>query len=732
MEAKVVWLIAFVALYWAYCIFWGIKGAISARTASDYFIAGRSLSLWVFVLAATATSFSGWTFMGHPGLEYRDGFPYAYASFYAITIPFTGVMFLKRQWMLGKRFGFVTPGEMLATYTRGDAIRLLTVLVALCFSIPYLGLQLRASGFLFNVLTDGLLDVNVGMWLLSAVVFIYVASGGLRAVAYVDTLQCVLLMLGITLIGLITLSFVGGWSELNQAIGALAGMDEKLTPGGDSHYIAVPGVIQFVSSGPAAQGGAWTGMMILTYMFALMGIHSAPAFSMWAFSNRNPSPFAPQQVWASSFGIGLILFFFTAMQGMGGHFLGADLKFAAKHGDLVPERAFVMVQNGLVSAAHHGAVGDMDDAQVDELVGAAIERFHADGASPTYLQLADAGVAPATAAIAASEAAGESVAESAVLVDLMDSAGKQGMLVPQLISLMSDTMPWLVGLLAVCALAAMQSTGAAYMSTAGGMLTRDLLKHFLLPNASHGLQKLWGRIGVLIIVLAALVVASTSQDALVLLGGLAVAFGFQMWPSLIAVCYWPWLTRQGITIGLALGILGVIFTESFGQMIAGWFGAELPWGRWPLTMHSAFWGMFLNLGAAIIISAMTQNRDALEHRMKFHSFLREHTSLPEAKRRLIPTAWIIALVWFFFGIGPGVVIGNSIFGAPGDPSSWWFGMPSIWAWQILWWVLGVYMMWFLAYKMEMSTMPRREVEALVEDIGDLGEGRARLDLDAPG
>ena len=81
---------------------------------------GRSISIWVFVLAATATSFSGWTFMGHPGLIYRDGFPYAYASFYAITIPFTGVLFLKRQWMIGKKFGFLTPGEMFSNYFRSD------------------------------------------------------------------------------------------------------------------------------------------------------------------------------------------------------------------------------------------------------------------------------------------------------------------------------------------------------------------------------------------------------------------------------------------------------------------------------------------------------------------------------------------------------------------------------------------------------------------------------------
>ena len=647
MDAKIVWLFIFVALYWGYCIFWGIKGALSARTASDYFIAGRKISLWVFVLAATATSFSGWTFMGHPGLLYRDGFQYAYASFYAITIPFTGVIFLKRQWILGKRFGFVTPGEMFAAYFKSDAIRLLVVLVALVFSIPYLGLQLRASGFLFNVLTDGWLGVEVGMWVLSAVVFIYVASGGLRAVAYVDTMQAILLALGI-----IAVVYVGGWEKLNEGIAALAQFDSKRTPDGYSHYVAIPGVIQFVSNGPSATGGAWTGVMILTYMFALMGIQSAPAFSMWAFSNHSPKPFAPQQVWASSFGIGFILMVFTAMQGMGGHFLGADSAFAAAHPELV---------------------------------------------NPVMLEgLQKLGVN-----------------------DLMQAAGKQGMLVPQLIHLMADAAPWLVGLLSVCALAAMQSTGAAYMSTAGGMLTRDILKRFVMPGASHAAQKLWGRIGVGIIVLAALVVATTSTDALVLLGGLAVAYGFQMWPALIAICWWPWLTRTGIVLGLIAGLVAVTLTENIGAQY-------MPWGRWPLTIHSAGWGILFNLGIAILVSFVTQRREDTEHRMTYHNFLREHASLPPEKKGLVPVAWIVTLVWFFFGIGPGAVIGNTVFGDPNDAATWLFGMPSIWAWQLLWWALGVFMMWFLAYKMELSTVPEREVEVLHEDIGDI-----QLDLDRP-
>ena len=767
MDAKVVWLFVFVLIYWAYCIFWGIKGAITARTASDYFIAGRGISIWVFVLAATATSFSGWTFMGHPGLIYRDGLPYAYASFYAITIPFTGVLFLKRQWMIGKRFGFVTPGEMLSDYFRSDSIRILVVIVALVFSVPYLGVQLRASGFLFNVLTDGMLSVNFGMWVLSAIVIIYVASGGLRAVAYVDTMQCVLLAGGIVAIGAIALAQVGGMGRLIDGIGALSQEDRRIgaeavaaleergltfaeaqarvgaakgapaespeaveagdlaplvaaakrvTPDGYSHYIAIPGVIQFVDAGGKAQGGAWTGIMVLAYMFALMGIQSAPAFTMWAFSNHNPRPFAPQQVWASSFGIGLILFAFTAVQGMGSHLLGADLSFVRAYPGKTAE-SVVPLQRSVVQSAYRENVTDaLDNSEVDAVVRAALEAWIAAGAIPTFGELAGGSGpgAEAAAKLVAHHAESEfGPAEKPALIDLMDSAGKQGMLVPQLIDLIADSAPWLVGLLSVCALAAMQSTGAAYMSTAGGMLTRDLLKHYLMPAATHAQQKLFGRIGVVAIVLAALVVATVSSDALVLLGGLAVAYGFQMWPALIAVCWWPWLTRAGITLGLIAGLVAVTLTESIGQQLG-----VTAWGRWPLTIHSAGWGILCNFGVAVLVSFVTQNRGDHEHKMVFHGFLRDHARLPEEKRRLIPRAWAIAIVWFLFAIGPGAVIGNTLFGDPNDPASWLFGIPSIWAWQILWWALGVFMMWFLAYKMELSTVPSREIEPLRDDIGD--------------
>ncbi len=654
MGAHVYWLFFFVLLYWGYCITIGVRGYLVAKKGTDYFIAGRQLNIWVFVLAATATSFSGWTFVGHPALIWRDGLPYGYASFYVLTIPFTGVLFLKRQWLLGKRYGFVTPGEMYSSYFNSEIIRILTVIVALFFSIPYLGIQLRASGVLFNILTDGLFSVNVGMWLLAIVVLLYVALGGLRSVAYVDTAQCILLWAGIISLGLITLSFAGGFGALTgkfadivtwihsggSAVPAWADPEAakvfmankaaifKITPEGYSHFVAVPGVIQFVPVGPKAVGGTWTGVMILTYMFALMGIQASPAFSMWAFSNKNPRPFPLQQVWASTLGIGFALFIFTAMQGMGGWVLSL----------LRPE-----------------------------------------GASETIIPLAN-------------------------LV-----GGKQANLVPYLIHLMKDTAPFAVGVLAICALAAMQSTGAAYMSTASGMLTRDIVKRYIKKDMTETGQTHWGRITVLVVVMSALFFATFVPGAIVMLGGLAVSYGFMMYPALIATLYWPWLTREGIVIGLICGIIAVTVTFTFKL--------GLPWGAYPWTIHCAGWGIIFNLPIAILVSLFTQPQEQEKaRRMEYHNFIRRYASLPAEKQHLVKWGWVVALVWFFFAIGPGCVIGNTLFGDPKVPASWTLGMPPIWLWQIIWWILGIGMMWFLAYRLEMSTNIREAFEALKHDI----------------
>ena len=609
MEPKFAWLIAFVSIYWAYCLFWGFKGARSAKTSTDYFLAGRSIGIWVFVLAATATSFSGWTFVGHPGKIFTDGLPYAFASFYALTIPFTGVLFLRRQWVLGKAYRYITPGEMYSDYYGGNSIRLLTVLVAFLFSVPYLGVQLRASGALFNVLTDGLVSVNFGMFTLSAIVMIYVASGGLRSVAFVDCAQAILLALGITILGGIAIYYAGGYSGFTTGLADIVMADvtsgQNLTADGYSMKVAIPGSIQMVSAGSKATGGPWTGIMCMTYMFALMGIQSSPAFSMWAFANKTSKAFRWQQVVASSIVIGVLLFSFTIFQGLGGH---------------------ILIANGV-----------------------------------------------------------------------LDSANDNN-LVPQLINLLSDAAPWLVGLLAVCALAAMQSTGAAYMSTFSAMVTRDIYAKFISPNASDKNQKLSGRIFVIIVTGAALIVAANSSQAIVMLGGLAVAYGFQMYPALIGICYYKGFTQRGVVAGLVVGLIAVTLTDR----TSAWFG--VPWGAYPLTIHSAGWGIFFNLIITFLVSHFSAETDAeRNNKAKKHQLLQAVSGMNSARKKKIRLAWILTLIWFLVGFGPFATIGNTIFSDPNSPALWApFALPSIWVWQIMFLGYGIFVMWFLAFHMGMS------------------------------
>ncbi|MGH7366992.1 MAG: sodium:solute symporter family protein [Candidatus Rokuibacteriota bacterium] len=598
--SQVAWVWTLVILYWAYCIYWGIRGAIVSKTASGYMIGGRQLPMWVFILAATATSFSGWTFIGHPGLIWRDGLAYAFASFYVLTIPITGTWFAKRQWLLGKRYGFITPGDMYSYYYGTEWMRWLVVIVAFLYSAFYSAVQLIASGALFHSVTG--IPVVAGSLLLASVVVFYVAAGGLRSIAWVDCLQCVLLILGIITLGAFVLHQSGGWDQLSQRISTL---DPKyLTipggPGVQEGQAAGSGIIQFTSGTTI-----WTGMMILTYMFALMGIQASPAFTMWSFSNRNPRPFPWQQAIASTFFVGFALFFFTAIQGLGGRVLASDLGIDITNRNLVPE-----------------------------LMHAYLPGF------------------------------------------------------------------WLA-FVTIAALAAMQSTAAPYIGTGSTILARDVYFRYIRPRAGHGEQIWMSRAFAVIIAAVAMTISVYSQAALVMLGGLATAFGTLMYVSLLGVCYgWP-IKGVGAVLGLIFGIGAVIITDVNISPWAQTFGY-----LW--TIHSAGWGLGVALVVALVFSKLFPGSPEIEARRKeMRSWLDDIDRPTAAQKAWRKAAWVMVPVWYIFAIGPGAVIGNNAFS--------FLGFPPLWSWQIVWWLIGIVMMWALCFKAGLSFLGDAQIQRAEKD-----------------
>jgi solute:Na+ symporter, SSS family len=303
------WVYIMLGIYIVYCFYWGLKGYFTEKTSTGYAIAGRSIPFFAFLLAATAASFSGWTFIGHPGLIWQDGLAYAFASFYVLTIPITGTFFSKRTWLLGKRYGFITPGDMYAYYFNTEAVRWLVVVTAVLYAMIYSAVQLMSSAALFHIIAD--VPISFGAIFMGFIVWFYVCTGGLKASTWVGVIQFVLLVGGIILLGyyVITSPQFGGWSAFSARVAEL-----------DKRFLEVPRVINFGLGGAEGESG-WTSVMVLSYMFALMGIQSSPAFTMWTFGIKSPKPLAWQQAFMSTFVVGFALFFFTAFQGMGAKLL---------------------------------------------------------------------------------------------------------------------------------------------------------------------------------------------------------------------------------------------------------------------------------------------------------------------------------------------------------------------------------------------------------------------------
>ena len=223
MSEKSVWLFLFILLYAAFCFFWGVRGSkFNSENPDKYYLADKKVSSWVFFFAATAATFAGLTIISQSSLIFNDGFQYVGTAFIAITVPLGSLFFFKRQWMLSRKFGYITPGEMYFDYYKSDTLRIITVLVTFFVAIPLLAVFFGATGFLVNVLSDGYISRDLGMWVISTIVLFYVTRGGFKSVVSVGVVQSWLYFITVIILGLIIYYFVGNFEVFGQALSKLA------------------------------------------------------------------------------------------------------------------------------------------------------------------------------------------------------------------------------------------------------------------------------------------------------------------------------------------------------------------------------------------------------------------------------------------------------------------------------------------------------------------------------
>lgn len=299
----------------------------------------------------------------------------------------------------------------------------------------------------------------------------------------------------------------------------------------------------------------------------------------------------------------------------------------------------------------------------------------------------------------------------ALMVLAMVIVGAAALLDPELSlpGLLSILSPWFTAWMFIGLLCGVQLLAGLALLSASEALVRQIYKPLFNRSLSRQGTVTLTRVVIALLAIASVLMQTLTPVTLSLIGALALPLAFQLWTPLLGLTWLRWFTPPAVVTGLGFGIAGVLLTEPLGHAVLGFFGLDLPWGRWPWTIHSAAWGMAANLAVTILVSMFTQRRGYGEEAEEARRFLRVSLAQSPRARRLRSTAWSVVLAWLFLAVGPGLVFGNAAFGRPAEP--WIVGMPSLWAWGLLFWALGLGMVWFLAYKMEMASPLTMEIPA---------------------
>lgn len=225
-------------LVWSVIALFALTGfAIALRaarantgTAGDYYIGGRNFGGMVAGLSYAATTYSAFMLVVLTGLTYRGGI----GALGFELIYFAGlsllVIFAPRFWLVGRRWGFISPAEMVgARYGSRNVARLMAA-ASLVFLLPYCTTQMAGIGLLLSGVTGGGITLFQAVVTGSALAMFWALLAGLRSVAWTDAaLSLVMMASGVLAVGHIV-SALGGFGTLLAALESEHG-----------DYLSVPG-----------------------------------------------------------------------------------------------------------------------------------------------------------------------------------------------------------------------------------------------------------------------------------------------------------------------------------------------------------------------------------------------------------------------------------------------------------------------------------------------------------
>lgn len=161
----------------------------------EYFLSSRSIGGVVSALSYSATTYSAFMMVGLAGFTYAGGvgalgFELVYLSGLALV-----AFFGPRFWLVGKKFGYISPYEMLGDRYDNRWLPAILAISSCIFLIPYLAVQLMGVGYLMNGLSKGEIPFMVGVIIATLLAIAWALIAGMKSVAWTDSLQSLIMII---------------------------------------------------------------------------------------------------------------------------------------------------------------------------------------------------------------------------------------------------------------------------------------------------------------------------------------------------------------------------------------------------------------------------------------------------------------------------------------------------------------------------------------------------------
>ena len=187
----------------------------------EYFLGSRDLRSWTLAFTFAATSASGGSFIGFPSLIYSYGWILAFWIAGNMISPLCSMSIMgKRLNQVARKTGAITVPDLLRDRFESPALGLFTTCTIIFFTTANLVAQFKAGGIIveetFNLGGRG--GYLTGLLLFAAVVVLYTAYGGFRAVVWTDVIQGVVMVSGVLILLLVVLERAGGLESVQQKL----------------------------------------------------------------------------------------------------------------------------------------------------------------------------------------------------------------------------------------------------------------------------------------------------------------------------------------------------------------------------------------------------------------------------------------------------------------------------------------------------------------------------------